>query len=427
MAYLQARSGIARSGVTYCGWTPPSITCYVGGVDRTANTLHGGWTLTTRSDGTPSTLAFVAKGFTPALGADVKICYATPDDYWFGGTLAQMTALVQSDTRVWWQCTAVGYQWLLNRYDPVLAQYASTSAGTIIADLLYRFTDGGFKVGYCPSSLGNLTIQFTYEQAWDAIVRVAKAVGATPRIRPERRIDVYVTYPETAPATVTEDSFLLDSFAYAKDLTQVRTRVLYEGRGTVASSAVAAGATTVPVSDIGMFPDSGSAVSGRSQFTYSGRSAMSGAGSLTGCSGVLYDIAADDEVKLVVVSTDAAATTALATLLGGGLSGQATAHVQDGRLSSSEATARASAELATFGGALEEAGFTYVNHVRHARAGMPVTLAVATPVAVAGTFTLQALTITPRGEIGGAQADVAMHAELGKFTRSLTEILRQLR
>lgn len=432
MAYVQARSGLVRSNAFHCGWTPASWTVYIAGTDRNANVQNHDqweWTLTLRADGSPATFTFQTYGITPAVGQDVKVVYATPNDYLFGGTLLQANAQPTSSyaAAVRWNCTAVGYHWLLDRYTPVLAQYRSVGVGTMVADLLYRFSNGSFKAGYIPSSLGNLSMDFTFESVWGALQRIAKAVGAVVRVTPERTIDLYTgSYPEAALATVTENTILAESLTYSKDLTQVRTRTLYEGQGTTASSAVAAGSATVPVNDVGPFATAGgSAISGRSLFTYTTRSTESGAGSLTGCSGILYDIAAEDAVAIMVDATDSSAVTALATLLGGGLSGQATDYLQDGRLSLSELTARGVANRGTFGGALEDVSFTYQTPSRYVRPGRDVTLAVTVPIAISGLFTIQGVTLSRRGALTAGNFEVYQSVDLGDFTRTLTDVLKQ--
>lgn len=430
MAYLQARAAIARSGVTYCGWTPPSVTCTIGGTDRTSVVLREGWSLSARADGTPATFTFTTKTITPVVGQDVKVAYATPNEYLFGGTILQREAVPVSPGSAYlqWQCTAVGYQWLLDRYDVVMAQYASVGVGTMVADILYRFTDGGFRVGYIPSSLGNLTMEFTFETPWNALRRIAKACGGVLEMTPDKIVNIYTSYPEAALANVTQATILAKSLTYRDDLTQVRTRALYEGHGTTAVSAVAPGATTIAVNETGIFSESGgSAVSGRNLFTYTGKSANSGGGSLTGVSGVLYSIAPTDEIKVIAEVIDAAADTALAAVLGGSLSGQATHYLQDGRLSLEEAEARANADLATFGGALEEATFTYKAPQRYVRAGRAVTIAITDPLTISGSFTLQSVTLTPSGAVGGTKFEVRQTVEASGFTRTLTDLLQQLR
>lgn len=429
MAYLQARSGIARSGVTYCGWTPPAVVCTIGGTDRTSVMVREGWSLTARADGTPPTFKFRTKTITPAVGQDVKVAYATPNDYIFGGTILQRTAIpvTQRSGDVQWECTAVGYQWLLDRYDAVLAQYASAGVGTIVADILYRFTDGGFRVGYIPSSLGNLSMEFTFETVWGALKRIAKACGGILELTPDRIVNIYTSYPEAALATVTQTAMLEHSLTYTEDLTQVRTRTLFEGTGTTVS-AVSADLTTISVFDTGPFSSSGgSAVSGRNFLTYTSKSVESGAGTLTGVSGIVYAIHENDEIHVIAEVEDTGAQTALATVLGGGLSGQVTNYLQDGRLSLSEATARGTADLATFSTSLKELGYTYKVPQRYVRAGRSITVSVTSPFTVSGTFTIQGVTMTPYGDIGGTNFEVFQQIEANGFARTLYDLLSQSR
>lgn len=432
MGYLQARSGIARSGVTYCGWTPPLIRAFIGGTDRTSLILRSGWSLQASVDGTPSVFRFRTKTITPLAGQDVAVYYATPNDYLFAGTLLQRRAVPVAPTSPYlqWECTAVGYQWLLDRYDRVLKTYTSTGVGTMVADILYRYTDGGFKLGFCPSSLGNLTMTFTFETVYAALQRIAKAVGAVLEVSPGRIVNIYVkgTFPEAALSSVAEANVLGKTLTFDEDLTQVRTRTLYRGAGSTASAVASPGAATIAVDDTANFSATGGyVIAGTSIITYTGVSPASGSGSLTGCSGVLDDIAVGDAVDLLVNVSDGAAITALATVLGGGLSGQATNYLEDGRLSFSEATARSSADLATFSTALKDLSFVLKLPKRLVRAGRAITLSISNPFSMAGDFTIQAVTLTPYGKVGGTSFEVLQRIDLGNFRRTMQEVMTELR
>lgn len=435
MGFLQARSGIGRSGVTYCGWTPPSIIATIGGTDCTVDILSSGWSLTLRADGTPPTFKFRTKTITPVLGQDLKLTYATPDEYLFAGTILQRTATPTGpgSTLLQWDCTAVGYQWLIDRYDKVLAQYASVGVGTIVADILARFTDGGFRVGYCPSSLGNLSMTFTQDSnVYASLQRIATAAGnAVLEIGPDRIVNLYPvgTYPEGALATLTQASVYRPpgpAFTYSEDLTQIRTRSICIGDGSTATAVASPGAAAIAVQDTSAFtPAGGMAISGVNRITYTGLASSSGPGSLTGCSGVLYDIGSGDSVNVLVDLTDSGSQTALATLLGGSLSGKAT-NVQTGGGSLSETTARATADLATFDAVLDTLALSPKTPIRHLRAGQSIPINVTNPMTVSGTFSIQAVTITPRGPIGSLNFEVYQQMQLGNFSRSLVTLLTEL-
>jgi len=430
MAYLQARSGIARSGVTYCGWTPPRVVAYLAGVDRTSSLLTEGWSLTGRADGSPPMFRFRTRTITPVVGADVTVLYATPNDYLFGGTLLTREIVPDAPNTgaLTWDCTAVGYQWLLSCRGRVLEEFLATGVSTMVGYILFRYTKDGFRVGYCPSSLGNLDMTFTYDTVWDALRRIATAVGARIEITPDKAVNIFVDgdYPEAALTTVTGATAQQGTFRYREDLSQVRTVTIHEGRTTTAL-ATSAGATEVGLQDVTPFESGGgSARVGVDVFNYTGILRVTGtAGYLTGCSGVFHDIPAGATVSLYVIASDAAAITALLAILG--TSGEAYNYLQDGRLSADEAAGRAQADLDTFGGALQEVQYVAKTANRRVRAGRRITLNVTTPISVAGTYPIQAVTLKPYGKVTGTNFNVEQQVELGVFTRSLNDLLRQTR
>jgi hypothetical protein len=430
MAYYQARSGVCRSGVTYCGWTPPSITFKINGTDRTANILTDGFRLNTTAGGTPATLTFTLKNLTPTVGQDVQLLYATPNDYLFGGTLLQAEAVTHSGV-LQWHCTAVGYQWLLDRYALVTGRYLSTSVGTVAADILSRYTDGAFRIGYAPESLGTITMDFTFSTVTQALNRIAKAVNAFWKVGPfdgtSRIIDIYQTYPEQAPTTVTDAMIRVEDFSYATDLSQVRTRVLFEGYGTTASLQTGIASIEIDVDDTTPFSTTGGTVrAGFNICTYTGKSTNSGPGALTGVSGNVYDIAQGDPVNILVETIDSGDQALLATRLGGGLSGQATNYLQDGRISLSEATDRGVTDLSVFGVSQEKAQWTYVTPQRYVRVGQTFTLNLSSKVTVSGSFLAQSVTIVPYSIFGGQFVKIAQTVSAAKYVRSVMDLLSQL-
>jgi hypothetical protein len=432
MAFYQARANVCRAGVTYAGWAPPNIRLLINGTDRTSSVvLDGNFVLTLKADGTPATLNFTLKNLTPSVGNEIGLLFTGPNDYLFGGTLLQAEAVIAGTTVVLWHCTAVGYQWLLDRYDRVLARYASTGVGTMVADILARYTDGSFRVGYIPATLGNLDMDFTFETVTGALNRIAKASTAFWNVEPfdgvSRIVNLFDAYPQTAPATVTQASIISDALHYHPDLTQVRTRTLFQGSGSTVSTATAAGSATIPLHDLSPFLSAGgTAVAGRSLVTYTGITVGGGAGSLTGVSGLLDDLAAGDPVGLIVTTVDAAATTALATRLGGGLSGQATNYLLDGRLSATEAAKRGTTDLAVFDAPLEETSWTYKSVQRWLRVGQSVTVAITNPITVSGSFLIQTVTWQPYGVFGGTNLQVFQTVDASRYVRSMTDLLAQL-
>jgi hypothetical protein len=425
-----ARSSVCFSGTTYAGWTPPQGTITINGV--VVSVLYNDFTLDTKADGTPATLTFSIISTTPLLGQEVILYYARPNDILFQGRILQMSVVTPDKNTTVYQCTAVGDQWLMDRYDRVNANYLSTGIETIAADILARSTDGNFRVGYVSPSLGNITMGFTNETVSGAMSRIAKAGVAFWEVVPldgvSRIVNIYQTYPEQAPATVTDSMIIAQDFTYKTDLTQVRTRVLFEGIGSTATFLVPAGSTTIAIDDISPYSASGGTVSiGFVIATYTGVTATSGPGFLTGVTGLTADVAQGDSVNIVVVTVDAGDTAALAARLGGGLSGQATNSLQDQRLSNAEAAGRGATDIATFGLPLEDAQWTY-NYTatqRWLRVGRSVPLNIVHPP-VSGSFLAQEIQITPIWPINGNFQGFKQTVSGSKYVRTMTDLLSKI-
>jgi hypothetical protein len=216
---------------------------------------------------------------------------------------------------------------------------------------------------------------------------------------------------------------MVNTLQYRQDGSQVRTRVLSIGSGTTTSAAVGAGASTIPVTDVGPFQGVTKARCGRNDITFSGTSTASGAGDLTSCSGISYDIPEQEPIDLVVQVDDSSAQSALATLLGGGLSGIATYVLRDGRLTEDEAQGRGDANIDLFGGPLEDINFRYKTPQRYARAGRTVGLNITSPLTISGTYVIQSVDMTPYGQVGNTKFEVSQDVDLSVATKALPTLL----
>lgn len=123
----------------------------------------------------------------------------------------------------------------------------------------------------------------------------------------------------------------------------------------------------------------------------------SGAGSL------VRDESSDTDIVMYVQVDDAAAQTALAAVEGG--DGIHEFLVQDGRLNTDGATARANAELAIFGAAIES--IAYKTRDTSTRAGRAVAVSLASPTSISGTFLIRQVTIRGFDELGARTAHSA--------------------
>lgn len=401
MAYLQARANIARAGVTYGGWAPSDFTFTVGGTERTP--LVRGFMIEERLDDTPGVCTFEAQGYTPTCGQTVTFAWTTPDAYWFAGTLVRRQMRLDPNEIPIWKCTALDYTWLLNRYSKVTAQYRNLGINSILARVLTDFTNGGFLVGYCPSSLGTLDAFDCEDEDVSAVLsRLAAAANAYWYIDPWKRVYLAATFPYGNSLTITESN-VFRNVEYDEDLTQLRNATIVYGRQTQTTALVSGGATTVSVEDTrGFSPTGGTARAGQNVITYTGLSANSGPGTLTGCTGIVYEIAQGDPVTLRRRTDDVTAQTALATTLGGGLSGIVVHVINNSLLNDSEADLVADTDVAAFKDVPNGIAFDITD--RETAIGKIVTVSVTNPITISDTFRVQSVSIVPHVHGGGTAA-----------------------
>jgi hypothetical protein len=433
MAYLQGRAGLMRSGVTYAGLSFPKWRVFLNGIDQTANrkVRAESFLVSEQLDGGQTTCTFSLKGLTPTLGHDVKVIQTAPSDYLFGGTLleAQAQPYGSKSGEVIWHCIATGYIWLMDRYALVTKQYIDRGVNAIAADIIATGTNGGFRIGYIPSSLGNLSIDFRFESVSSALSRLAQAADAYWEVTPDKVVNMYQTYPDVSLPAVTHTAIDLETVDYQASLVPVRTRVVTVGQGSLASLLSPAGGSVVHVDDLTPFTATGgSAISGQSLFTYGSLSAASGPGQLLGCAGIDYDVQAGDDVRLLEERNNSTAQTALAAALGGGLSGVAVYFVDDPAATSTEALKGGDRHIALYGESDQSLTYDYRHPVRRAQVGRVVTASLTQPFTVAGTFRVQVVEsrVSQRASaqvVGEDVFQVQRRISASKTLRTLTQLL----
>lgn len=162
----------------------------------------------------------------------------------------------------------------------------------------------------------------------------------------------YTTGTAGAPDALTGTNFQYEDLEYQLDLSQVRTRVTAVGGGGTTTAPVAAAATTIPVNECAWYSATGGTILARGQYlTYTGRSAASGPGNITGVpaagtGSISIALLQGDEVQVVVTQNDATAQSALAALEGG--DGIHEEWIEDSSWTSAAASLQASASLAAF-------------------------------------------------------------------------------
>lgn len=418
MAYLQARANIARAGVTYAGWAFPRFAFVVGGTERTP--LLSNFSIEERLDDAPGVCNFRAYGYTPTCGQTVSFAWTTPDAYWFAGTIVRRRMRLDPDDVPIWDCTALDYTWLMNRYAKVTAQYRNLGVNSILARVLADFTNGGFRVGYCPSSLGTIdAFDCEHEDVSSVLTRLAATCNAYWFVDPWKCVYLANTFPYGNALTITS-SASFRNVVYDEDLTQLRNATEVFGRSTQTTATVSAAATTIPVDDTRAFSVSGgTARSGQNLVTYTGLSVASGPGNLTGCTGIVYEIQQGDEVIVRRRSDDTVAQAALATTLGG-ISGVVINVIKDDSLNDAEATLVANTDIAAFADVPN--GITFDITDRETAIGKIATVSIASPIAISDTFRVQSVSIVPR-IVNGTATDYTRKANARALLTQVATVL----
>jgi len=244
-----------------------------------------------------------------------------------------------------------------------------------------------------------------------------------------------------------------NGFAYSGfDLVMIANDPRYGGPPSTVSTAgetsltTPAGSSTVSVEDVGPFPASGWAEApGGQLLRYTGKSATSGAGTLTGipaagigaitaalrsgtirsvphligipasgAGAIVYPIKAGDEVLIFVVREDAAAIAALAAATGG--DGLRLEFLTDGRLALVELSARAEALLAMRKAPLVTV--TFETRDPAVAVGKTITFATTAPP-ITGTFLVQRVQLSEfpaRGSRAGTPPRRVVEASSRRYT-----------
>lgn len=400
MPTYQSRANTCRANTTYLGLYEPSAYISIGGVDVTSKVLKSGFEI--KISRTERTCRMTLRDTEVAPGSEVIIRDggAAGRIVYCGHALPARADFHRGTTGIAVYDTIVADgHWLLDRYDLVLAQYYSDPVNGIVSDLLATYTNGDWSIGIVDGSLGPLSIQFTYVSVVTALQRLAAAVGGVVVVDcVAREVSIVTSY--TDGHTITLDNSATDYWGLGVtfDRAQSRNRTIVEGRGSTLSAAFDADDATMQLESTGSFSASGgTARLNFSTFTYTGKTASA----LTGVSGASNDGDEGDDVNVIETATNASDQSALATTLGGGLSGQVTHYIQDRRISQDTAALRAAEDVANWGQQIPE--LRYMTRSRFVHPLKTVTVSLTKPRAVSDTFTIDTVTITARGKFEDAK------------------------
>ena len=366
MALLYARAGYGRAGATRSDYFRESLVATIGGVDHGANFWKGTTLIRKALNEQPDTATFRVFGMTPLAGQEVIISNGSISNRLFGGIITGRTQVPVKQvggTPVYtiWDVTCGDWLWDLAG-TRVLKEYPAQAAHLIALDLAATYAPGystaRIKAG-APVIDG---IAFDYATLPEAFTQLAARCDPTWHFNcdADKVLHFFDVEPTLAqPVPITTANLDYDLLSYDESLTLVRTRVIVEGGGGTTTAPVAVAATSIPVDECGWY--TGTTVKcGKQVLTYTGRSASSGPGNLTGvpaagAGSIQYAIRQGDPVNILVTVNDVPAQTALAAVMGG--TGIREFVVRDGTIGVAAATARANAELTLFQASVKAGGY----------------------------------------------------------------------
>jgi hypothetical protein len=344
-ALMFARSGLARSGATRSGYFNENVALTIGGVDRAGNIWKGSWEIYKQLGS--AQLAMTVFGIEPEEGEEVIFGTGAINHREFGGTIAGRTQLYSPGLTLW-KIDCVDW---MRQFRKVLVskRYTSQAAHLIILDLVSM--GPGFTTNAVVTSSPTIdAIDFTEEPRDQAFARVvARCPGYRGYIDAYRDVHFALTETVQNPNPIEDTNYTNQGFTYTEDGTQRITQAVVEGGGGRTTAPVAAGATVIPVDECAWYSASGGTVkSGPQRITYTGRSASSGPGNITGVPGsgagsIVYDLTQGQDVNLLAIVNDLVAQAAIIVKEGG--DGVYARFYSDRRLSLAGATQLATSRL----------------------------------------------------------------------------------
>ncbi len=240
----------------------------VGRLDVRRSTLS----ITDVLDEAPNTCTFTVDGAAPVENDEVIIALGIPSNVIFAGRITTIEQVREGGTAIAWHCSAIDYT---RDLDSLLVHehFPQQSATTTVLALLATYAPG-FVASHVSSGLPTIeAIDFTWEAMSRALTRIAKLIGGYWYVDYSRGLHFFLSETTDMPDPITDAvGTVRPDLERTVDVTQLRTRVIVEGGGSNAATAVDPGATQLPVEDPVWYSSSGGLLKiGTQRVSYSGK------------------------------------------------------------------------------------------------------------------------------------------------------------
>lgn len=286
VAYKQNRAGIARAGTTRANYYFANHVVTINGTNRSSVVLFDSLRVSLHKNDNPDSAEFVVTrnpGFTPTAGQTVSIGLGESGNPTFSGQVAEVRRQrVLGEPYPFYSVTCIDWSRLFNRR-LITYDFSGLSATDIAVAIVNDYTSG-FVTSGIKSGLATIEEFFCInETPLGVLKRLATILNGGCNI--DARMIVHLwdsagptgAYTPTNPTTLTQSLGTLKQFSDETDISQVRTRVIVEGKQTtcplsIPADVVLPGATTLPVEDSTFFSDTGgTARIGTQVVTYTSR------------------------------------------------------------------------------------------------------------------------------------------------------------
>jgi hypothetical protein len=296
-ALMYALGGVARGGATRGGYHTKDVFVSIAGVqyatgrtNQNQKVVASTLTIHDERNDTPNTASCEVVGFVPSVGDEVIVTLGSQNNprRWFAGhVIAVEGSFYGKTTNGTHALSMVDYTWGLNKRQ-VRQRWTATSASDIARDIIETYCSGYTAYGVA-SDLDVLEeFSATHEDVSSVLSRLANRIGGYWFVDYRKDVHLFVetdendgTNPEPLESGLS--SFVQNpAISVRRDLSQVATRVKFEGGGGNALETIEAGETILPVSTAEWYPDTGGyVVSGTNELTFTGVD-LGGGGTLVG-------------------------------------------------------------------------------------------------------------------------------------------------
>ncbi len=264
-ALMFAQGGVARGGATRGGYHSAKTFIAINGTpvafarsSVTYQSIVDSLLITDTLDEQPNRCAFSILGFIPTTRMEVIVTLGSVNTRTrrFAGHIleVQQRYLAGQPANVVRQVSAADYTWLLG-FKRVTTQYRTQSATAIAQALISTYAAGdGFTAVHVAAGLPTIDeITYTNEELPEALTRLAKRIGGYWYVDYHKDLHFFLTEAGNEPVALTAQHASLSELVGVRDDTQLVTRAIVDGMGSLVAATAPPGALEIYVSDLTPF------------------------------------------------------------------------------------------------------------------------------------------------------------------------------